>query len=86
MQRPNHLYFKARRAPKFVRITLGVLLVIGGLLGFLPVLGYWMIPLGIIVLSADFPGLRRRWQRLRAWWARRRDRRETRGSAPASRK
>ena len=85
MQRPNQLYFKARRAPKLVRITLGILLVIGGLLGFLPVLGYWMIPLGIIVLSADFPWLRRRWQRARAWWARRRGRREARDSAPASR-
>ena len=85
MQRPNQLYFKARRAPKLVRITLGVLLVIGGLLGFLPVLGYWMIPLGIIVLSADFPWLRRRWQQVRAWWARRRRRREAGSSAPASR-
>ena len=84
MQRPNQLYFRARRAPKLVRIVLGLLLVIGGLLGFLPVLGYWMIPLGIIVLSADFPWLRRRWQQTRAWWARRRGRREARGSAPAS--
>ena len=85
MQRPNQLYFKARRAPKLVRITLGVLLVVGGLLGFLPVLGYWMIPLGIVVLSADFPWLRRRWQQVRARWARRRRRREAGGSAPASR-
>jgi len=33
---PNH----------WLRKTVGILLVIGGLLGFLPVLGYWMIPVG----------------------------------------
>ena len=34
-----------------LRLVLGFLLVIGGFLGFLPVLGFWMIPLGIGVLS-----------------------------------
>jgi purine-cytosine permease-like protein len=34
-------------------------LVLGGCLGFLPVLGYWMIPLGLIILSIDFPAVRR---------------------------
>ena len=41
---------------------LGVILVIGGLLGFLPILGFWMLPLGLIVLSIDF-ALVRRWRR-----------------------
>jgi hypothetical protein len=45
-----------------VRIALGIGLVAGGLLGFLPVLGFWMIPLGLLVLSADIP-LIRRWRR-----------------------
>lgn len=56
-----------------VRLPLGVLLVIGGLLGFLPVLGFWMIPLGFLILAIDLPVLRpvvsaaiirvrRRWQ------------------------
>jgi hypothetical protein len=43
----------------FLRIGLGVVLVIGGIFGFLPVLGFWMIPLGLIVLSVDFPPIRR---------------------------
>ena len=42
-----------------LRMGLGVLLVIGGLLGFLPILGFWMIPLGLIVLSVDLPPVRR---------------------------
>jgi hypothetical protein len=45
-----------------LRTVVGVALVIGGLLGFLPVLGFWMIPLGIVVLSIDFPAVRR-WRR-----------------------
>ena len=57
---------------KWVRIMLGGLLIFGGLLGFLPILGFWMLPLGIIVLSADIPAVRRfkrrtlvKWQRWR---------------------
>lgn len=42
-----------------LRLVIGILLLIGGLLGFLPVLGFWMIPLGILVLSIDFHPIRR---------------------------
>ncbi|MCE7029192.1 hypothetical protein [Jiella avicenniae] len=44
------------------RIALGASLVGGGVLGFLPVLGFWMLPLGLFVLSVDSP-LVRRWRR-----------------------
>ncbi|MCT4657083.1 MAG: hypothetical protein N4A65_14870 [Cohaesibacter sp.] len=47
------------------RRWLGLGLVLGGVLGFLPVLGFWMIPLGLFVLSIDQPylrRLRRKWQ------------------------
>ncbi|MGK7652167.1 MULTISPECIES: hypothetical protein [unclassified Roseovarius] len=40
---------------------LGVLLILGGLFGFLPVLGFWMIPLGVAVASLDIVPL---WRRL----------------------
>ena len=39
--------------PPGVRLVLGLLLIGGGLLGFLPVLGFWMIPLGIAVAAID---------------------------------
>ncbi len=42
-----------------LRMALGVVLIIGGLLGFLPILGFWMIPLGLAVLSIDLPPVRR---------------------------
>jgi purine-cytosine permease-like protein len=41
------------------RIILGAVLIIGGVLGFLPILGFWMIPLGLYVLSHDFASVRR---------------------------
>ncbi|MEM5472657.1 hypothetical protein WNZ14_13050 [Hoeflea sp. AS60] len=49
-----------QRAP--ARIALGGGLVVGGIFGFLPVLGFWMVPLGLLVLSQDLPVVRR-WRR-----------------------
>ena len=58
-----------------LRIAIGVLLIFFGLLGFLPVLGFWMIPLGILVLSYEFATVRRWRRRFELWWAERRGRR-----------
>ena len=55
---------------KPIRIGLGILLIAGGLLGFLPVLGFWMIPLGLLVLSVDIPIVRRWRRQLAVWWHR----------------
>lgn len=55
------------------RIAIGVLLVLCGILGFLPLLGFWMIPLGIIILSYDIPRVRLFRQRVMAWWRNRKD-------------
>ncbi|MBX3596163.1 MAG: hypothetical protein KF874_01205 [Rhizobiaceae bacterium] len=57
-----------------LRIAIGVGLCFLGLLGFLPVLGFWMIPLGILVLSYEFAMVRRFRRRLIVWWERRRRR------------
>jgi purine-cytosine permease-like protein len=43
----------------WLRAPLGAIFVIGGLLGFLPILGYWMVPVGLLILSIDFPWVRR---------------------------
>jgi len=43
-------------------MAIGGALIIGGILGFLPVLGFWMVPLGLMVLSIDIPAVRR-WRR-----------------------
>jgi hypothetical protein len=42
-----------------VRIPLALLLILGGIFSFLPVLGIWMLPLGLLVLAVDIPPLRR---------------------------
>lgn len=36
-----------------LRTILGLLLIVGGVFGFFPVLGYWMIPLGVGVVLID---------------------------------
>lgn len=65
-----------RRIPiprsRLARIAGGIGLVVLGLFGFLPVLGFWMIPLGLLVLSYDIASVRRRRRRLAVWWNRRR--------------
>ncbi|MET0171705.1 MAG: hypothetical protein ABW206_04830 [Agrobacterium vaccinii] len=60
------------------RIIIGVLLVVGGILGFLPILGFWMVPLGLLILSQDLPYVRRKRRRLAIWWARRQRARQAR--------
>ena len=72
------LRFAGREIPlpqsRGLRIGLGIALVLGGIVGFLPILGFWMVPLGLLVLSVDLPPVRRARRRLSVWWARRRAR------------
>ncbi|MCR9122665.1 MAG: hypothetical protein NXH91_10360 [Phyllobacteriaceae bacterium] len=46
------------------RLTLGVALSVLGVFGFLPILGFWMIPLGLFILSHELHPLRRIRRRL----------------------
>ena len=54
---PRRIRFGGRRLPlpqsRALRIALGGALVLGGVVGFLPILGFWMVPLGLFVLSVD---------------------------------
>ena len=56
-----------RRVPPGLRLPLGLLLMVGGVFGILPVLGFWMLPLGVAVAALDVKWLieaaRRRWGR-----------------------
>ena len=55
----------------FLRFSLGIALILGGFLWFLPVVGLWMLPLGIAVIAIDIPFVDRWWSRkqpqLEAW-------------------
>ncbi len=53
------LLLSQRRLRPGLRTLVGILTVIGGLFGFLPILGFWMIPLGIVIIASDLPPLRR---------------------------
>ncbi|HYD40310.1 MAG TPA: hypothetical protein VEB43_05730 [Anaeromyxobacter sp.] len=66
-----------------VRLPLGVLFLVGGLLWFLPVVGFELIPIGLLLIAQDVPFLRKpvakgtlwleaRWRTLRGWWRKRR--------------
>lgn len=49
------LYWGRHRVAPGMRSLLGLLLMIGGVLGFLPVLGFWMFPLGVAFVALDLP-------------------------------
>lgn len=63
-----------RPGAAWVRIPLSLVLIFGGFLGFLPILGFWMAPIGLLLLAEDVPMLRRPTLRALAavqrWWDR----------------
>lgn len=60
---------------RIARVGLGVAFVLGGIFSILPVLGVWMLPVGLMILSVDFAIARRLRRRgavaLARFWARR---------------
>lgn len=63
---------------RLIRIPLALLFILGGIFSFLPVLGIWMLPLGLLLLAQDVPFLRkpvaqatiwamRKWAAFRLW-------------------
>lgn len=68
---------------RWVRIPLGLLLIVGGIFSFLPVLGLWMLPLGLMLIAQDIPFLQGPIVRLLAWMERKwRERQRARGREP----
>lgn len=43
---------------RLLRFPLGLLFIFGGLFSFLPILGFWMFPLGLMLIAVDVPFLR----------------------------
>lgn len=69
------------RKPSLVilRWIIALLLVLGSVFSFLPVLGIWMLPLGLLLIAEDVPLLRepllrsflwteQKWRHLKAKW------------------
>tara|TARA_A100001037_G_scaffold148540_3_gene134150 strand:+ start:6752 stop:7048 length:297 start_codon:yes stop_codon:yes gene_type:complete len=53
--------------PVGVRSLIGALFMVGGVFGFLPMLGFWMLPLGVAFIALDVPPARRH---IEAWMGR----------------
>jgi hypothetical protein len=78
MTKPRDKRAKIRLGPYSVampggrkqRVILGAGLVVGGVVGFLPIVGFWMLPLGLVVLSVDSPKVRRARRRFEIRWGR----------------
>lgn len=52
---------------RLVRIPLAILLVAGGIFSILPVLGLWMLPLGLVLIAQDLPFLEKPMARILGW-------------------
>ena len=52
---------------KLVRIPLAILLILGGIFSILPVLGLWMLPLGLVLFAQDVPILQTPMARALGW-------------------
>lgn len=65
-----------RPSSKLVRIPLAILLVLGGIFSILPVLGLWMLPLGLLLIAQDVPVLQKPTARLLGWAERKWDERQ----------
>ena len=63
--------FLRRPSGRWLRIPAGLLLIVGGILSFLPILGVWMLPLGLALLAEDLPVLRSWRSRFLDWVERR---------------
>lgn len=69
-------FLRSHRA-RPIRVPLGIALILGGVFSFLPILGIWMLPLGLMVLAIELPflqapvaALMRHTRRLAARWSR----------------
>ncbi len=56
-----------RPSARWVRLPAGLLLIVGSVFSILPVLGLWMLPLGVVLLAEDFAPLRRLTDRVLNW-------------------
>lgn len=51
----------------WIRIPFAVFFILFGMVGFLPLVGFWMIPIGLLLLAEDVPLLARPVAQVLAW-------------------
>ena len=47
------------KLPPGIRSLVGLLFMVGGVFGFLPILGFWMFPLGLALIALDLTPTRK---------------------------
>jgi hypothetical protein len=63
--------FLRRPSGVWLRIPAGLLLIVGSVFSFLPILGIWMLPFGLALLAEDIPMLKSWRTRVLDWIERR---------------
>jgi hypothetical protein len=58
---------KPSLSSRLVRVPVAMLLIAGGIFSFLPVLGLWMLPLGLILIAQDLTFLQKPMARMLGW-------------------
>lgn len=53
------LMWAKTKLPPGVRSIVGLLFMVGGVFGFLPILGFWMLPLGLALIALDLAPTRK---------------------------
>jgi hypothetical protein len=66
------VHWLRRPSSRWARLPAGVLFTLGGVFSILPILGLWMLPVGLVLLSEDIPALRRQTDKALDWIERRR--------------
>ena len=56
-----------RPSSRWVRLPLALVLIVGGFLSFLPILGLWMLPLGLVLFAQDVPILQKPLAQMLGW-------------------
>ena len=80
----RNLYRLRGERALWVRVPTSVALIGGGMLGFLPlpIVGIWMLPVGLALLAHDIPRMRTPMARLLQFTNRKIEKRRSRGSPP----
>lgn len=81
MRRAN--FWGRRKLAPGVRTVVGLAFVLGGVFWWLPILGLWMLPVGLVLIALDIPGLRKPVSRWLDKWLRKNSRHERKRRATA---
>jgi hypothetical protein len=75
----DYMLWLRKPSSRWLRYPIALILIAGAFFSFLPILGVWMLPLGLVLLAQDIPFLQRPVLRLlvgiRKFWAKWRPRR-----------